>query len=127
MSRFDNNCLWITGRVHDRRAILAFVGIRGGEGEIADQKPADDVGADVADQTDNFDFVDLFHGTGFGLNFGFVTGSEPSTRDKVRDFPNTVSRSNKTLRNFYLNLFRKPGSKLFFRVFPSVQLVWEAS
>ena len=62
MSRFDNNCLWITGRVHDRVPFPVLVGIIGGDGEAAYLGVSHPVEGGGPDDAPEFDFVHEFHG-----------------------------------------------------------------
>ena len=61
MSRFDNNCLWITGGLDDRLAVAVFVGVVRRHGEMRDPAFPDLENVDVADIPSDFDSVELFH------------------------------------------------------------------
>ena len=68
MSRFDNNCLWITGDVHDRIVFPVLVRVFGDEGETADLRFADPVEGHRSHDAAKFDLVQKFHvETGFGV------------------------------------------------------------
>ena len=61
MSRFDNNCLWITGRVHDGISVPVLVGIFRGDGEPAYLGVAYPVEGGGSYDAPQFDLVDEFH------------------------------------------------------------------
>ena len=61
MSRFDNNCLWITSGFDDRFAVPVLVGEVGGYREMRDARVPDLQDVDVADIPSDFDSVELFH------------------------------------------------------------------
>ncbi len=61
MSRFDNNCLWITGGLYDRFPIPVFVSEIGSYGEVRHTRAPHLENVDVADIPPDFDFVQLFH------------------------------------------------------------------
>ena len=61
MSRFDNNCLWITGGVHDGIAVAVLVSVIGGKGEPAHLRFPDPVVGGVSYDATEFDSVDEFH------------------------------------------------------------------
>ena len=61
MSRFDNNCLWITSGFDDRFAVPVLVGIVGGEGEVCCFRVAEFFDVDASDKSAEFDLVQKFH------------------------------------------------------------------
>ena len=61
MSRFDNNCLWITGRFDDRLSAPVFVHIIGSDAQMCHHLPVDGLLPDEADGTAQFDAIELFH------------------------------------------------------------------
>ena len=61
MSRFDNNCLWITCGVDYRLAVLRLVSVVRSNGEVGYPGVSDRVDADVPDIPTDFDSVQLFH------------------------------------------------------------------
>ena len=79
MSRFDNNCLWITGHVHDGVVPAVLVGVFGDEGEAAYLGVADPVQGGLSHDAAEFDLVQKFH---CKQVYGVVLG--PSTRARFR-------------------------------------------
>ena len=57
MSRFDNNCLWITGGFDDWTATLVLVGIVGGEGEVCCFRVAEVFDVDASDKSAEFNSI----------------------------------------------------------------------
>ena len=82
MSRFDNNCLWITGHVHDGVVAAVLVGVFGDEGEAAYLGVADPVEGGLAHDAAEFDLVQKFHFRQFlrlylGRRSGRASGFRP--------------------------------------------------
>lgn len=87
MSRFDNNCLWITGHVHDGVVAAVLVGVFGDEGEAAHLGVADPVQGGLSHDAAEFDLVQKFHCKQVyrGCTWAVGPGALPvSGRDKGR-------------------------------------------
>lgn len=61
MSRFDNNCLWITCGLYHRLTIAVFVGEVCRYGKMSHPRVSDLENVDVADIPPDFNSVQLFH------------------------------------------------------------------
>ena len=61
MSRFDNNCLWITGGLDDRFPRAVLVGVVGGDGEACHLGVADVLDAGIPDDAAEGNLIELFH------------------------------------------------------------------
>lgn len=104
MSRFDNNCLWITGHVHDGVVAAVLVGVFGDEGEAAHLGVADPVQGGLSHDAAEFDLVQKFHCKQVyrGWTWALGPGALPvAGRDKGRG--EAVGRPRK--RSFGMHLF----------------------
>ena len=112
MSRFDNNCLWITGRFYDRISIPVFVHIIGCDTQM-DHHPAVHVLLpDEPDGPAQFDVIELFHNSLFRL-FD-IDGYYPVTGSKGRNNFSQKTTCKKTRRRFLSFLQeRKHTNKCF--------------
>ena len=61
MSRFDNNCLWITGGLDDRFTVPVFVSEICGHREVGDPCVTDIDDVHISDVSSDLDSVQLFH------------------------------------------------------------------
>ena len=61
MSRFDNNCLWITRGLDDRISVASLVHIVRGDGDLGHARFPHSLEPDGSDVSSDFDLVQLFH------------------------------------------------------------------
>lgn len=61
MSRFDNNCLWITCSLDHRFTVAVFVSEVCRHGKMSYPRVSDPENVDAADIPPDFNFVQLFH------------------------------------------------------------------
>ena len=61
MSRFDNNCLWITGGLNDRTSFPVLEAVVGRNAEVGDFRGSEFLDIDTPYGAYEFDFVQLFH------------------------------------------------------------------
>ena len=84
MSRFDNNCLWITGSLDDGLAVASFINIVGGHGDLGHAGIADNLEPYRSDVAPDFDSIELFHKSEFEGWDGAALTVGASGRDKGR-------------------------------------------
>lgn len=61
MSRFDNNCLWITCRFDNCASVLCREAVVGCDGEVGSFGVSEVLDVNAPDDASDFDLVQLFH------------------------------------------------------------------
>ena len=62
MSRFDNNCLWITGGFDGLATVLCEVFAFSDDEKVSNLGGVEVLDVDAPEGSDKFDFVQMFHG-----------------------------------------------------------------